>query len=45
VPIDSTLDVLSSLVSKDNPAVMVRDENDVPHIVTQHDILNAITNN
>jgi cystathionine beta-synthase len=45
VPLDSTLDVLSSLVSKDNPAVMVRDENNEPHIVTQHDILNAMTNN
>jgi len=45
VPLDSTLDVLSSLVSKENPAVMVRDQNNEPHIVTQHDILSAMTSN
>lgn len=40
---DSTLDVLSSLVNKDNKAVLVRDENEKVHIITQHDILKAIS--
>ncbi len=44
VPLDNTLDVLSSVISKDNPAVMVRDENRNPQIITQHDILKAMTN-
>lgn len=39
---DSTLDVLSSLLNKDNKAVLVRDENHQVHIITQHDVLNAI---
>lgn len=41
---DSTLDVLSSLVNKENKAVLVRDENDRVHIITQHDILKAMAN-
>ncbi|OEK05723.1 pyridoxal-phosphate dependent enzyme [Roseivirga misakiensis] len=45
VPLDNTLDVLSSVITKDNPAVMVRDENRNPHIITQHDILKAMTSN
>ena len=45
VPLDNTLDVLSSVITKDNPAVMVRDENRDPHIITQHDILKALTSN
>lgn len=45
VPLDNTLDVLSSVITKDNPAVMVRDENRAPHIITQHDILKAMTSN
>lgn len=40
---DSTLDVLSSLVNKNNKAVLVRDENENVHIITQHDILKAMT--
>lgn len=40
---DSTLDVLSSLVNKDNKAVLVRDKNEKVHIITQHDILKAIS--
>lgn len=40
---DSTLDVLSSLVNKENKAVLVRDENDKVHIITQHDILKAMS--
>jgi cystathionine beta-synthase len=40
---DSTLDVLSSLLNKDNKAVLVRDENHKVHIITQHDVLSAIS--
>jgi cystathionine beta-synthase len=40
---DSTLDVLSSLLNKDNKAVLVRDENQNVHIITQHDVLRAMT--
>jgi cystathionine beta-synthase len=39
---DSTLDVLSSLLNKENKAVLVRDENQHVHIITQHDVLKAI---
>ncbi|MGK7392044.1 MAG: cystathionine beta-synthase [Candidatus Cyclobacteriaceae bacterium M2_1C_046] len=41
---DNTLDVLSSMLNKDNRAVLVRDENDRVHIITQHDVLMAISN-
>ncbi|MBL7857191.1 MAG: pyridoxal-phosphate dependent enzyme [Cyclobacteriaceae bacterium] len=40
---DSTLDVLSSLLNKDNKAVLVRDVQDSVHIITQHDVLKAMT--
>ncbi|MBA4057174.1 MAG: cystathionine beta-synthase, partial [Marivirga sp.] len=40
---DSTLDVLSSLLNKDNKAVLVRDTNEKVHIITQHDVLKAMT--
>ncbi len=40
---DSTLDVLSSLLNKDNKAVLVRDEGEKVHIITQHDVLKAMT--
>ena len=43
VALDSTLDVLSSLLNKSNKALLVRDANEVAHIITQHDILKAIT--
>ena len=42
VALDSTLDVLSSMVNKANKAILVRDENDQIHIITQHDILKAM---
>jgi cystathionine beta-synthase len=42
VALDSTLDVLSSMLDKQK-AVLVRDEQDHIHIVTKHDILEAIT--
>ena len=44
VSMDNTLDVLSSVINKENPAVMVRDEQNEPHIITQHDILKSINN-
>jgi len=40
---DSTLDVLSSLLNKDNKAVLVRDTHEKVHIITQHDVLKAMT--
>jgi cystathionine beta-synthase len=40
---DSTLDVLSSLLNKDNKAVLVRDELENVHIITQHDVLKAMS--
>ncbi len=43
VAMDSTLDVLSSLLNKSNKALLVRDEKDKVHIITQHDILKAMT--
>ncbi|MEC7754291.1 MULTISPECIES: pyridoxal-phosphate dependent enzyme [unclassified Roseivirga] len=45
VSADNTLDVLSSVITKDNPAVLVRDENNDVHILTRHDLLNAMTTN
>ncbi|WP_186758397.1 cystathionine beta-synthase [Echinicola salinicaeni] len=42
VAMDSTLDVLSSMVDKDK-AVLVRDDLHQIHIITKHDILGAIT--
>jgi len=43
VAMDNTIDVLSSLINKKNTAVLVRDENKETHIITQHDILMAMT--
>ncbi len=43
VALDSTLDVLSSLLNKSNKALMVRDASEKAHIITQHDILRAMT--
>ena len=40
---DSTLDVLSSLLNRDNKAVLVRDAQEQVHIITQHDVLKAMT--
>jgi len=40
---DSTLDVLSSLLNRDNKAVLVRDADEKVHIITQHDVLKAMT--
>jgi cystathionine beta-synthase len=43
VAMDNTVDVLSSLIDKKVSAVLVRDENNETHIITQHDILLAMT--
>lgn len=42
---DNTLDVLSSVITRDNPAVMVRDRQNEVHIITRHDLLTAMTKN
>ena len=44
VPVDTTLDVLSSMINRDTPAVMVRVEVGRPRISTQHDLLESIAN-
>ncbi len=43
VALDSTLDVLSSLLNKNNKALLVRDVHEKAHIITQHDVLKAMT--
>ena len=43
VGLDSTLDVLSSMLNKNNKALLVRDQHQKVHIITQHDILKAMT--
>ncbi|MCS6833082.1 MAG: cystathionine beta-synthase [Flammeovirgaceae bacterium] len=43
VGLDNTVDALSSLINKENKALLVRDENEEIHIITQHDLLVAIT--
>ncbi len=44
VGLDNTVDALSSLIDKHNKALLVRDENYNVHIITQHDLLTALTN-
>lgn len=44
VGMDNTADVLSSLISKDAHALLVRDEQNSVHIITQSDLLIAISN-
>ncbi len=43
VGMDNTLDVLSSLMDQNRKALLVRDEQDQVHIITQHDLLMAMT--
>ena len=43
VALDSTLDVLSSMLNKNNKALLVRDVQEKAHIITQHDILKAMS--
>jgi cystathionine beta-synthase len=44
VGLDNTVDALSSLIDKNNKALLVRDEFNKVHIITQHDLLMALTN-
>ncbi len=44
VGMDNTIDVLSSLIDKDNKALLVRDDLNKVHIITQADLLMAMTN-
>ncbi len=44
VAMDNTLDVLSSMINKSNRAVLVRDLAHKVHIITHHDILQAMSN-
>ncbi len=44
VGMDNTVDVLSSLISKENKALLVRDDERHVHIITQSDLLVAMTN-
>ncbi len=43
VAMDNTLDVLSSMINKDNKAILVRDNAHKVHIITHHDILQAMS--
>jgi cystathionine beta-synthase len=43
VGLDNTLDVLSSLIDRDNKALLVRDEAENVHVITQADLLAAVT--
>ncbi len=45
VGMDNTVDVLSSLISKNANALLVRDDENGVHIVTQSDLLMAISSN
>lgn len=42
VGMDSTLDALSSMIGKENKALLVRDDHNKVHIITQSDILVAL---
>ena len=44
VGLNNTVDVLSSLIDRDNKALLVRDESQHVHIITQADLLAAMTN-
>ncbi|GAB3689647.1 cystathionine beta-synthase [Spirosoma flavus] len=43
VGLDNTIDALSSLIDRDNKALLVRDEKEQVHIITQADLLSAMT--
>lgn len=43
VGLDNTVDALSSLINKDNRALLVRDLNNEVHIITEHDLLQALS--
>ncbi|MDH5398130.1 MAG: pyridoxal-phosphate dependent enzyme [Cyclobacteriaceae bacterium] len=43
VALDNTLDVLSSMLDQSHKALLVSDEGHQVHIITHHDVLNAMT--
>ncbi len=43
VALDSTLDVMSSLIDSEHKALLVRDAKNQVHIITQHDLLMAMS--
>ena len=43
VGLDNTVDALSSLIDRENKALLVRDESEQVHIITQADLLAALT--
>ena len=43
VALDSTVDVLASFIDRDNKALLVRDDMQQAHIITQADLLTAMT--
>ncbi|OCX53946.1 cystathionine beta-synthase [Mucilaginibacter sp. PPCGB 2223] len=43
VDLNTSIDKISSLINKDNTAVLVEDENGAIEIITQYDIINAIS--
>lgn len=43
VALDSTLDVMSSLIDSEHKALLVRDDKNQVHIITQHDLLMAMS--
>ncbi len=44
VGLDNSVDALASLINKENPALLVRGEDENIHIITQHDLLLAMAN-
>lgn len=44
VALDNTIDALSSLIDKESKALLVRDEMNRVHIITQHDLLVSMMN-
>jgi len=43
IPMDNTVDVMSTLIDKDNKALLVRDAENKVHIITQTDLLVSLT--
>jgi cystathionine beta-synthase len=42
VSVDTTIERLSSIITKENPAVIAYDESGKMHIVTKYDIIGAL---
>ena len=43
IALDNTVDVMSTVINKDNKALLVRDDNNQVHIITQTDLLVSLT--